>query len=80
MYTYEKKGAEIYRKSFETIRAEADLAQFSPSDEPVAVRMIHASGMVGLERHIKFSPTFSDVARAGAGGRSADPVRCAYGQ
>ena len=55
-YAYETDGAAIYQKSFATIRAEADLARFSPEEEPVVVRMIHAAGMVGLERYIRFSP------------------------
>mgnify|MGYP003346780262 CR=1 FL=1 len=40
--TYIKDGAEIYRRSFAIIRAEADLARFSPLEERVAVRIIHA--------------------------------------
>lgn len=62
-YAYETDGAAIYRKSFATIRAEADLARFSPEEEPVAVRMIHAAGMVGLERHICFSPGMAHATR-----------------
>lgn len=61
---YETNGAAIYRESFATIRAEADLARFSPDEEPVAVRMIHASGMVQLAPHIRFSPDFATAARA----------------
>lgn len=63
-YDYEKDGAAIYRQSFATIRAEADLGRFSPEEEPVAVRMIHAAGMVGLERDIVFSPGMAAAARA----------------
>ena len=63
-YTYETDGAAIYRQSFATIRAEADLACFAPDEEPVAVRMIHAAGMVGLEAFIRFSPGFATSARA----------------
>ncbi|MGB1209455.1 MAG: precorrin-8X methylmutase, partial [Paracoccaceae bacterium] len=55
-YEYETNGAAIYKQSFATIRAEADLTGFGPDEEQVAVRMIHAAGMVGLERHIRFSP------------------------
>lgn len=62
-YSYEKDGAAIYRESFATIRAEADLARFDPDEEPIAVRMIHAAGMVGLEKHIRFSPSFAKAAR-----------------
>lgn len=63
-HAYETCGAAIYRQSFATIRAEADLARFSASEEPVAVRMIHAAGMVDLARDIRFSPGFADAARA----------------
>ena len=48
-HVYETDGAAIYRQSFATIRAEADLARFTADEEPVVVRMIHAAGMVGLE-------------------------------
>lgn len=63
-HSYETDGAAIYRQSFATIRAEADLARFSAEEEPVAVRMIHAAGMVELAQHIRFSPGFAQVARA----------------
>ncbi|HEU5096648.1 MAG TPA: precorrin-8X methylmutase, partial [Reyranella sp.] len=43
---YIRDGAEIYRRSFAIIRAESDLARFSPTEERVAVRLIHACGMV----------------------------------
>jgi precorrin-8X/cobalt-precorrin-8 methylmutase len=62
-YAYETDGAAIYQKSFATIRAEADLARFSPEEEPVVVRMIHAAGMVGLERGIRFSPGMAHATR-----------------
>lgn len=73
-YTYEKDGAAIYRQSFATIRAEADLARFSPDEEQIAVRMIHAAGMVGLERHIRFSSTFATSARRAL--EAGAPVLC----
>ena len=62
-HDYERDGSAIYRQSFATIRAEADLAGFSADEEPVAVRMIHAAGMVDLVRHIRFSPGFAQAAR-----------------
>lgn len=62
-YTYETNGAAIYAESFATIRREADLARFTPEEEPVAVRMIHAAGMVGLEEHVKFTPGMVAAAR-----------------
>ena len=63
LYEYEKDGAAIYKESFATIRAEADLAGFDGDEEPIAVRMIHAAGMVGLEKYIRFSPGFASAAR-----------------
>lgn len=73
-YDYEKDGAAIYRESFATIRAEADLARFAPDEEQIAVRMIHAAGMVGLEQHIRFSPGFARAARAALD--SGAPIFC----
>ena len=48
MTEYVRDGAEIYRRSFATIRAEADLDGLDPVLERVVVRMIHACGMVDL--------------------------------
>jgi len=73
-YEYETDGAAIYLQSFATIRAEADLARFDPDAELVAVRMIHAAGMVGLEDHIRFSPGFVPAARAAL--ETGAPVLC----
>lgn len=55
VHTYETNGAEIYRQSFATIRREADLQRFTPGEERVTVRMIHAAGMVELAAHVQFS-------------------------
>ena len=63
-HTFETNGAEIYRRSFAMIRAEADLARFDVDDEQVAVRMIHAAGMVGLETYLRFSTGFVQAARS----------------
>jgi hypothetical protein len=78
-HSYITDGAEIYRRSFAMIRAEADLGRFTPEEEIVAVRMIHAAGMVGLESHIEFSKGMANRRPRGAGGWCADPVRCADG-
>jgi len=53
---YLRDGAEIYRRSFATIRAEADLDRVPPDLEPAAVRMIHACGMVDLVDDLAWSP------------------------
>src|SRR4051794_41877787 len=63
-HIYETDGAAIYRQSFATIRAEADLAHFTPDEEQVVVRMIHAAGMVGLEAHIRFTSGMAVAAPA----------------
>ncbi|MGZ2256041.1 precorrin-8X methylmutase [Roseobacter sp. A03A-229] len=73
-YTYETDGAAIYTQSFATIRAEADLARFAADEEQIAVRMIHAAGLVGLEKHIRFSPEFATAARAALQGGA--PILC----
>ena len=60
--TYEKDGAEIYRQSFATIRAEADLSRFPEGLARVVVRMIHACGMTDLAADVAFSPGVYDAA------------------
>ena len=61
--TYIRDGAEIYRNSFAIIRGEADLKRFSKAEERIAVRIIHACGMVEVAKDIKMSPGFADNAR-----------------
>ena len=73
-YDYEKNGAAIYAQSFATIRAEADLTRFTPEEEQVVVRMIHAAGLVGLEAHVRMSPTFVVAARAAL--EKGAPILC----
>lgn len=74
LHTYETDGARIYAESFATIRAEADLSRFTRDEESVAVRMIHAAGMVGLEEHIRFSPGMAETARAALA--AGAPILC----
>ncbi|MGW4346156.1 precorrin-8X methylmutase [Streptomyces sp. NPDC004690] len=73
-YDYEKDGAAIYRRSFATIRAEADLAGLPADVARVAVRMIHACGMVDLVRDLAHTPAV--VARAREALRAGAPVLC----
>ncbi|GAB5095057.1 precorrin-8X methylmutase [Caballeronia sp. HLA56] len=74
MSDYIRDGAEIYRQSFATIRAEADLAAIPANLEKLAVRMIHACGMIDIVNDLRFS---SD---AGIAGREAlvsgAPILC----
>src|SRR3954463_2710333 len=74
MYDYEKDGAEIYRRSFATIRAEADLAALPEDVARVAVRMIHACGQVDLVQDLAFSPAVVQRAREALDGGA--PVLC----
>ncbi|GAB4082441.1 precorrin-8X methylmutase [Modestobacter muralis] len=74
MYEYEHDGAEIYRRSFATIRAEADLSRFPEDVAQVAVRMIHACGQVDLTTDIDFSPDV--VTRAREALDAGAPVLC----
>ncbi len=74
MIVYERDGAEIYRRSFDTIRAEADLAGLDAVLERVAVRMIHACGMVDLVADLEFSPGFGAAAEGAL--RSGAPILC----
>jgi len=73
-HIYETDGAAIYLQSFATIRAEADLARFSPEEEIVTVRMIHAAGMVGLEQFVQFTPGMAIAARAAL--EAGAPILC----
>lgn len=73
-YSYETDGAAIYSQSFATIRAEAALDRFDQDEEQIAVRMIHAAGMVGLEEHIRFSPGFVEAARGAL--EAGAPILC----
>ena len=73
-HAYETDGAAIYLQSFAMIRAEADLARFTPEEEIVAVRMIHAAGMVDLAPHIRFTPGMATQARAAL--EDGAPILC----
>ncbi|QNK73728.1 precorrin-8X methylmutase [Variovorax sp. PAMC28562] len=73
-HSFETNGAEIYRRSFAMIRAEADLARFDADDEPIAVRMIHAAGLIGLEAMLRFSSGFVHAARSALA--AGAPVLC----
>ncbi|MGW1882702.1 precorrin-8X methylmutase [Streptomyces sp. NPDC001970] len=74
VFDYEKDGAEIYRQSFATIRAEADLSALPADVSQVAVRMIHACGMVDLVRDLAYSHAV--VARAREALRAGAPILC----
>lgn len=74
MIDYVRDGQAIYRQSFATIRAEADLSAVPADLEKLVVRVIHACGMVDVVRDIRFSDG------AGTAGRTAlangAPILC----
>lgn len=73
-HDYVRDGAEIYRRSFAIIRAEADLARFDPVEERVAVRIIHACGMPEIARDIVMSKGFAAAARQAL--KDGAPILC----
>ena len=73
-YAYIRDGAEIYRRSFAMIRAESDLARFTPEEEIVAVRVIHSCGMVEVAADVAFSKDAAIIARQAL--RNGAPILC----
>jgi len=71
---YIREGAEIYRRSFAIIRAEADLSRFSGAAERVVVRMIHACGMTDLPKDVDLSEDFAEKAEAAL--KRGAPILC----
>ncbi len=61
---YIRDGEEIYRQSFATIRAEANLGKLPPDLAEVAVRMIHACGMTDIVDDLAASPQAVEVGKA----------------
>lgn len=79
---YEKNPSAIYEMSFATVRQEARLDRFGPGMEALAIRLIHACGMVEVADRLAFSsgayaaghaalqagaPVFCDCEMVGAG-------------
>ena len=60
---YLRDGRAIYERSFAIIRAEADLSRFAAEEADIAVRMIHACGLVAAAEHIVFGGGFVAAAR-----------------
>jgi precorrin-8X/cobalt-precorrin-8 methylmutase len=73
-YEYVRDGAEIYRRSFATIRSEAALDGLPADVAQVAVRMIHACGMTDLVADLAWSPNVVKNARAAL--QSGAPILC----
>ncbi|GAB3000639.1 precorrin-8X methylmutase [Mycobacterium bourgelatii] len=74
MLDYIRDAAEIYRQSFATIRAEADLTRFPADVARVVVRLIHTCGQVDVAEHVAF--TDDVVTRARAALDDGAPVLC----
>jgi precorrin-8X/cobalt-precorrin-8 methylmutase len=73
-YDYIREGDAIYEKSFAIIREEADLTAFSSEQTEIAVRMIHACGLVEAAAHFRFSADF--VAQARGALHAGKPIYC----
>ncbi|MEV6414811.1 precorrin-8X methylmutase [Kribbella sp. NPDC051718] len=73
-YEYVADGAEIYRQSFATIRAEAALDGLPADVAQVAVRMIHACGMTDLVQDLAFSDGVIKAARTAL--QAGAPILC----
>ena len=73
-HDYVRDAAEIYRRSFALIRSEAELARFQGIEERVAVRIIHACGMVDVASDIHFSP--GAAAAAATALEAGAPILC----
>ncbi|WP_113177478.1 precorrin-8X methylmutase [Rhizobium sp.] len=73
-YDYIHSGDAIYERSFAIIRSEADLSRFAAEEADVAVRMIHACGLVEAAEHFVFAPHFVSAARAAL--HAGAPIFC----
>lgn len=63
-FSYITDGNEIYRRSFSMIRSESNLERFTPEQQTIAVRMIHAAGQTDLADDIEFSAGVVGAARS----------------
>ena len=73
-FDYVRDGAEIYRRSFATIRDEAELDRFPDDLAQVVVRMIHSCGMTDLPHDVAYSAGLVRNARAAL--RGGAPILC----
>jgi precorrin-8X/cobalt-precorrin-8 methylmutase len=65
---YVKDPALIYARSFEAIRAEADLSALPEGARPIAERMIHASGMPDILSDLRIHPALPEAVRGALAG------------
>jgi precorrin-8X/cobalt-precorrin-8 methylmutase len=62
MMDYLRDPSAIYEKSFATIRSEADLSSIAPDAHAIAIRIVHACGMVDAVNDLRISRTFHGTA------------------
>ena len=62
-FDYIRDPAEIYRRSFKTVRAEADLGALPADVADVAQRLIHACGMIDLVDDLRWSDGAAEAGR-----------------
>ncbi len=74
MRPYEKDPAAIYAASFATVRREARLERFPAGMEALAVRLIHACGMIEVADRLDFSPRAFAAGQAAL--RAGAPILC----
>jgi precorrin-8X/cobalt-precorrin-8 methylmutase len=74
MSDYLRDAATIYEQSFAIIRAETDLSKFSSAEAEIAVRMIHACGLVEAGRQIVFGAGLVTAARGAL--QAGAPILC----
>jgi precorrin-8X/cobalt-precorrin-8 methylmutase len=73
-YDYIRDGDAIYERSFAIIRGEADLSRFSEEEADLAVRMVHACGLVEAAQYFEFAPDFVSAARNAL--KNGAPIFC----
>ena len=74
MRPYEKNPQAIYAKSFATVREEARLDRFSPGMEALAIRIIHACGMIEIADRLAFSDAAYDAGQTAL--NNGAPILC----
>ena len=74
MRPYEKNPSAIYAESFATVRREARLERFGPGLEALAIRVIHACGMIEVADRLAFSDHAWEAGQAAL--RAGAPVLC----
>ncbi|MEC7964906.1 MAG: precorrin-8X methylmutase [Pseudomonadota bacterium] len=74
MRPYEKNPSAIYAESFATVRREARLDRFDAGMERMAIRLIHACGMVEVADRLAFSENAYAAGHAAL--QSGKPILC----